>query len=372
MNAPRILSSEFVAMLPPGEGNPRNSEGDFAVLKDGRILFAYSRYVGDSGHDDAPCNVGALISSDGGRSFQPLPFFLAEAAEHNTRNIMSVSLCRLENGVLCLFYLCKQGPQSEMYLKRCTDEAAVSFGAPELIVPQKKDIYYVINNSRVCKLPDGSLLLPLARHRIVKRADGRRSGVYFGNCCFFKGDAEGRNWRQISGTVNMYMPAHSGTGLQEPGAVPLPDGRIYGYFRTDRGFQFESFSADGGVRWTRPVPSRFTSPDSPMLIRQNPYGGLYYAVWNPVPNYNGRLSAEKRWIHAGRTPFVLAQSENGLDFSEYAVLEDKPDHGYCYPAMLFLSETELLLAYCCGGAEDGTCLSRTGIRRITLLPCGEK
>ena len=361
MKKPEIALAETVAMLPPGKNNPRNSEGDFAVLKDGRILFAYSKYVGSSGHDDAPCGVAALISSDGGRSFQPVPFMLAEAADHNTKNIMSVSLCRLQNGTLCLFYLCKQGPQSEVWLKRCTDEEALVFAPAELIVPRKQGIYYVVNNSRVCMLPDGSLLLPLARHKIING-----HGVYFGSCCFFKGDAEAKNWRQVSGVLTMPYPGRSETGLQEPGAAVLPDGRVYAYFRTDRAFQYESFSADGGRSWTRPVPSRFTSPDSPLLIRRNPYSGVYYAVWNPVPNFNGRLDGEKRWIHAGRTPFVLARSENGTDFSPYAVLEDAPDHGYCYPAMLFLSKKELLLSYCCGGAEDGTCLSRTAICRITI------
>ena len=366
MKQPEILSTEIVAMLPRGEDNPRNSEGDFAVLRNGDILFAYSRYVGDSGHDDAPCNVAALRSTDGGTHFSPVPFDLAQAADHGTKNIMSVSLCRLRGGTLCLFYLCKQGPQSEMYLKRCTDEDALAFAPAERIVPQKKDIYYVVNNSRVCMLPDGSLLLPIARHKIVTRENGSRSGVYFGSCCFFKGDPEGKNWRQVSRVIRMPFPGYSGTGLQEPGAVVLPDGRIYGYFRTDRAFQYESFSSDGGKSWTRPVQSRFTSPDSPMLIRQNPYSGVYFAVWNPIPNYNGRLDGETRWIHAGRNPLVLAVSENGLDFSPYTVLEDAADHGFCYPAMLFLSEKELLLSYCCGGEEDGACLSRTAIRHITI------
>ena len=131
MQRPEILSSQIVAMLPRGENNPRNSEGDFAVLKNGDILFAYSHYEGASGHDDAPCNVAALRSSDGGNSFQPVPFYLAEAKEHGVKNIMSVSLCRLDTGELCLFYLCKQGPQSEVWLRRCTDEAALSFGAAE-------------------------------------------------------------------------------------------------------------------------------------------------------------------------------------------------------------------------------------------------
>ena len=366
MEKPNILSSRLVAMLPRGENNPRNSEGDFAVLKNGDILFAYSRYTGESEHDDAPCNVAALRSADGGKSFAPVPFLLAQAADHNTKNIMSVSLSRLDTGELCLFYLCKQGPQSEVYLKRCTDEDALVFAPAERIVPLRRGVYYVINNSRVCKLPDGSLLLPLARHRVFTDAEGRRTNGYFGTVCFYKGDPDGRGWRQVSGVLRMPFPGHSATGLQEPGAVVLPDGRVYGYFRTDRAFQYESFSADGGERWTRPVPSRFTSPVSPMLIRQNPFTGVYYAVWNPVPNYNGRLDSERRWIHAGRNPLVLAQSENGLDFSPYAVLEDAPDHGFCYPAMLFTDAKTMLLSYCCGGEEDGVCLSRTAIRRITL------
>ena len=364
MDSPKILSSEIIAQIPPKENNPRNSEGDFAVLNDGRILFAYSCYIGTSGHDDAPCNVAALVSTDGGKSFAEVPHFLAEAKEHNTLNIMSVSLKRLDNGTLCLFYLCKQGPQSEMYLRRCVDEENIIFDTPELIVPQLKNIYYVVNNCRILKLSDGSLLIPLARHKILRRPDGRRSGVYFGNCCFYKGDADGRNFKQVSGVVSMYMPGFSATGLQEPGAIELSDGSIYGYFRTDRHFQFESFSKDGGKSWSRPKPSRFTSPDSPMLIEKNPYSGLYYSVWNPIPNYNGRLDKNKRWIHAGRTPFVLAVSENGLDFSDYTVIENDPCHGYCYPAILFLSEKEMLISYCCGGEEDGTCLSKTAIRYI--------
>ena len=104
-----------------------------------------------------------------------------------------------------------------------------------------------------------------------------------------------------------------------------------------------------------------------MLIRRNPYSGLYYAFWNPIPEYNGRIGPNAPWIDAGRTPFVMAVSDNGTDFSEYTVLEDEPTHGYCYPAVYFLDDKTLLLSYCCGGPEDGNCLTRTRISRITLL-----
>lgn len=366
MDAPVIRSMTVITDLRRGENNPRNSEGDFARLNDGRILFAYSRYSGRDAHDDAACDVGALISEDGGRTFAPLGRFLATAAEHNTKNIMSVSLHRIPDGTLCLFYLCKKGPYSEMYLKRADRDDETLFGEPELCVPKKNGIYYVVNNCRIQIAQDGTVLIPVAQHPIKRGADGHKHGIYFGYCKVFASDPDGRNWREHSGNIRLPYPGYSSTGLQEPGIVPLPDGRLYGYFRTDRHFQYESFSSDNGKTWTRPTQSRFTSPDSPMLILQNPYSGIYYALWNPIPNYNGRLSSEKRWISAGRTPFVLAQSDNGLDFSPFTVIEDDPKHGYCYPAIHFLNEKEMLISYCCGGEEDGMCLTRTKIIRLEL------
>ncbi len=359
MNAPEIISINTVAEIPPCKNNPRNSEGDFAFLKDGSILFAYSRYTGDSSEDDAPCDIAGMISRDGGNSFEHLPYLLARADEHNTRNIMSVSFCRLDNGTLCLFYLCKSGPRSAYYLRRAIGDET-RFGEAETCIEFNDSIYYVVNNCRVCKLPDGKLLVPAARHRIIG------NGInYFSSCRFFGADAEAKNWHPLSEVVEMPNPGHSETGLQEPGISVLPDGKLYGYFRTDRCFQFESISDDNGKSWTSPIPSRFTSPDSPMLISRNPYTGIYYAVWNPVPKYNGRYREEK-WIHAGRYPFVMAQSENGMDFSDFTVIEDDPGHGYCYPAIFFPGEKEMLMSYCCGGAEDGKCLSRTRIKKIIL------
>ncbi|MCQ2477033.1 MAG: glycoside hydrolase [Clostridia bacterium] len=359
MNAPEIISSNAVAEIPPRENNPRNSEGDFAVLKDGSILFAYSRYTGSSSEDDAPCDIAGMISRDGGNSFEPLSYLLVTADEHNTRNIMSVSFCRLDNGTLCLFYLCKRGPRSAYYLRRAVGDET-RFGEAELCIDFNESIYYVVNNCRVCKLPDGKLLIPAARHKIIGN-----SGEYFATCRIFGGDAEAKNWYPLSHIIEMPNPGHSETGLQEPGISVLPDGKLYGYFRTDRCFQFESISDDKGKSWTAPIPSRFTSPDSPLLISRNPYTGIYYALWNPVPKYNGRYKEEK-WVHAGRYPFVMAQSENGIDFSDFTVIEDAPGHGYCYPAIYFLGEKEMLMSYCCGGQEDGKCLARTRIRKIIL------
>ena len=54
-----------VCQLAPGAGNPRNSEGAFLTLKDGRILFVFSRYCGDTWLDHASADLAAITSDDG-------------------------------------------------------------------------------------------------------------------------------------------------------------------------------------------------------------------------------------------------------------------------------------------------------------------
>lgn len=54
-----------ITLLPPGPDNPRNSEGDFIRLRDGRIMFIYTHFT--SGADDfARAHLAARFSDDGG------------------------------------------------------------------------------------------------------------------------------------------------------------------------------------------------------------------------------------------------------------------------------------------------------------------
>jgi len=58
-----------VELAPPGEGNPRNTEGDVAVLRDGRLLAIWSAFRGGS-RDDSTATIVAARSSDGGRTWE--------------------------------------------------------------------------------------------------------------------------------------------------------------------------------------------------------------------------------------------------------------------------------------------------------------
>jgi hypothetical protein len=52
------MKSELVLDLPHGKNNPRNSEGAFVSLKNGQILYAYTRFCGLSNWaDDASASI---------------------------------------------------------------------------------------------------------------------------------------------------------------------------------------------------------------------------------------------------------------------------------------------------------------------------
>ena len=105
MNVP-----ERVLELPSGKNNPRNSEGAFLRLRDGRIAFAYSRYSGGSADDHAYAEIACVFSSDEGETFGDERILVRPDPDPaaNETNCMSVSLMRMANGDVGLFYLLKR------------------------------------------------------------------------------------------------------------------------------------------------------------------------------------------------------------------------------------------------------------------------
>ncbi|MDD4773717.1 MAG: sialidase family protein, partial [Eubacteriales bacterium] len=192
----------------------------------------------------------------------------------------------------------------------------------------------------------------------IRQFDGSGTGF------FFVSDDDGRSFRQAKGRLVLDETAYSDTGIQEPGLLERKDGVLWVYARTDRGYQYESFSLDGLLSFTPVRQSPFTSPASPMKIKRDPATGILYSVWNPIPNYNGRTLTSAGW---GRTPLAVSKSsDDGISWSPLKLIEDDPERGYCYPALYFTADGCLLVAYCRGGAEDGMCLARLGIKKIKL------
>jgi len=349
--------------LIPGPGNPRSSEGDFHRLPDGSILFAYSRFCGENSGDDARCDIYGILSRDEGESWGE-PFPIARAEKFGVHNLMSVSAVTLTDGTFAFVFGIKEMDGTITFARACTRDGA-EFDVHRIecdFIPA----YYVLNNNRVLRLSDGRILLPVAQHRMQNQPDSFANARFdsFGCGMFLVSTDELKTLRALPARMILDETAYSRTGIQEPGVIEKKNGVLWIYARTDRGAQYECFSVDG-LRTVTPVrQSPFTSPPSPMKIARNPFTGDLYAVWNPIPNYNGRTLTKQGW---GRTPLAIAKStDDGITWGKLQLLEDDPERGYCYPAVFFLSESEALIAYCRGGAEDGICLSRLGIQKIKL------
>ena len=88
--APPLEKPLRVLELPPGPGNPRNSEGDLIRLKDGGILFIYTRYTNGNGGDNDPACLVSRLSRDGGFTWSSDPVEVVK--NEGGMNVMSVSL----------------------------------------------------------------------------------------------------------------------------------------------------------------------------------------------------------------------------------------------------------------------------------------
>lgn len=344
--------------FPPCVGRPRSSEGAFLTLRNGGIMFCYTAFSGEYARDFTAADIACMRSEDGGRTWSK-PETIFTAFEHHAMNIMSVSLLRLDNGNIGLFYLIRKSWQ-EMYpaFRQSGDEGA-TWSEPIRCMPRNG--YYVMNNDRAVRLHTGRIILPLAEHKVTLDDEGEPS-ISPAETCFAYSDDGGKTWNEGETWLNIHETG-SAAGLQEPGILEKCDGTLYGWARTDLCLQYEFISNDGGQTWSLPRPSRFTSPLSPLSMKRMTDGRLL-ALWNPIPEYNTRHSDRRT---GGRTPLVAAVSaDDGQTWSAEELLEDDPNAGYCYIAIHPMDDSALL-AYCSGDADmDGSCLNRLRIRKIAI------
>ena len=332
--------------LAPSPGNPRNSEGDFLTLNDGRILFVYTHFTG-GGADHAAAHLASRVSADGGKTWSQKDEVVP--ATRGKQNTMSVSLLRLSPSKVALFYLVKHSwDDCRLYMQVSEDEAK-TWGPPALCVPEPG--YYVVNNDRVIRLANGRLVVPAAWHTKIegKQFNPRATAV-----CFLSDD-EGKTWRRGRGTVE--PPAAGSSGLQEPLVVELKDGRLMMLSRTDLGSQYRCFSDDGGETWSAAGPTEIRSPLSPASVERIPSTGDLLMVWNDHAKVDAKLKGK-------RTPLCAAVSrDEGKTWSAPKVIESDLEGWYCYTAIEFVGD-RVLLGYCAGkGRAEG--LNTT---RVTSVP----
>jgi hypothetical protein len=94
------------------------------------------------------------------------------------------------------------------------------------------------------------------------------------------------------------------------------------------------------------------------------FDGVMYAIYNPIPRYNGIFEDEGTW---GRTPMVIRKStDGGKTWGTLNILADDITRGYGYPAVFKTDDNCLLIGTCMGDAKDGNTLCRLGIFKVEI------
>jgi len=334
---------EIVLILDPKEGNPRNSEGDFIVLKDGKILFVYTYFTGGAG-DNASAYLAGRSSNDQGKTWTKEDVIIL--SNEADMNIMSVSLLRLDNGNIALFYLRKNSESDCIPMMRISKDEAKTWSEAKACV--KDPGYYVMNNDRVIQLKNGRLIFPLSLH---KTPDTEVSAM--GKLICYYSDDNGESWMSSKGIENT-----NSVTSQEPGLIELNDTKLLLFCRTESGVQYFSFSDDHGETWSSLEPGNIKSPLSPASIERIPKTGDLLLLWNN--NFETGRDGGKR------TPYTLAIStDEGKNWRKIKAVESNPNGHYCYTAIEFIDD-HVLLGHCAGDTKYHSGLATTQITRLSL------
>lgn len=325
-----------VLFLAPKENNPRNGEGTFIRLKNGTIMYAYTKFRGNHWGDECTADIVAIYSDDEGETWGNERIIVEHTAY--SRNTMCPNLVRTKNGSIGMSYGRKfdeTGYGLPHFIYSCDEGKTWS---REVICADDKEQYYVMENDHMIVLSDGRLLLPANIHPFITKPDGTKTISYHGKMLFFSSDDNGLTWQRISEEYDIPFPETSATGLQETMVYERLDGSLRAFSRTDMLCQYECTSLDKGATWTTPKPNKFfSSPDSPMLMKRIMGGKVLAAIFNPIPKYNCRgvsVNDDGTDANWGRTPFIMALShDDGKTFTQKYFLEDDLSNGYCYPSI---------------------------------------
>jgi len=361
---PHVLADEanqkpqVTLQLPPGPDNPRNSEGDLIQLNDGRILLVYTHFTAGAG-DHANAFLAGRFSSDQGKTWTKEDTTVIP--NEGGMNIMSVSLLRLQDGRIALFYLRKNSTQDCRPVMRISTDETKTWSEPIETIPDSDVGYYVMNNDRAVQIKGGRLILPLAQHF----GSGWEKWTGYGKAvCYFSDDA-GKSWKRSEPVPAAEISAGKPAMIQEPGVVELQDGRLMMFARTNGGSQYLSYSKDRGETWSEWVPSDILSPVSPATIERIPSTGDLLLVWNNHKDIAPSLKGK-------RTPLTVAIStDDGKSWKHIQNLFDNPNGWYCYTAMLFVGD-DVLLEHCAGDRTDNNGLAFSQVTRIPVAWLYEK
>ena len=224
-------------------------------------------------------------------------------------------LFQIPNGDLLLFY--KRGSQVSQWtgwLLRSSD-GGQTWSQPE-------------------PLPDGLLgpakNKPLySNGRIICPASDEKEGwkVYFEYS-----DDQGRTWQRTP-----FVEAPNGIQAIQPSLLPLKDGRLMAFCRTQQSRVALTTSNDNGTTWTPLRLTKMSNNNSGFDVCRLS-DSAYYMVCNNWPLPQGMQNPP-------RTPLSILFSKDGIHWKWWETLENSPIGEYSYPSVIPSSDGRLQIVY---------------------------
>ena len=336
--------NEVVLRLETSPSNPRNSEGSFIRLRDGRILFVYTHFTAGAG-DHASAFLAGRYSEDEGKTWTADDEVILP--REGDMNIMSVSLLRMVDGGIAMFYLRKNAMDNCLPMLRKSYDEAQSWSEPVAIISDRKG-YFILNNDRVVALSSGRWLAPVSLHQTPETIWANTGQIF----CYYSDD-QGTSWQSSLEVANP-----DSVMLQEPGVIQLSTGTTMMFMRNDSGVQYLAYSDDDGETWSAAEPSQIISPRAPASIRRIPSTGDLLLVWNNNEDVKKEHSANR--IH-----FETAiSSDEGKTWQHIQRVADYSNGFFCYYGIEFVDDA-LLVGHIAQWNADTTELSAR-ITRLTM------
>ncbi|MBC7093147.1 exo-alpha-sialidase [Candidatus Bipolaricaulota bacterium] len=168
------------------------------------------------------------------------------------------------------------------------------------------------------------------------------------SAAFLRSEDNGTTW-EVVGDLGKEAGAH----LIQPAVVPLTDGRLMAYMRSQEHRIFASYSYDMGKTWTRPQSTPLPNNNSGIDMVRLRSGNLVLA-FNPTTPVPGLAKLHQGWpavMPAGfdawgpRTPLVVALSpDEGKTWPCQLTLEEGPGE-FSYPAIIQDGQGIIHVAY---------------------------
>ncbi|MDZ7619456.1 MAG: sialidase family protein [Patescibacteria group bacterium] len=165
--------------------------------------------------------------------------------------------------------------RNDVWAIRSTD-GGHTWGDRQHISSLVGELPYCLSLIQLAQLADGTIVVPLQ----PRRREPNRNVI-----TTVTSRDEGETWTR-SETILDIGGAGLHDGLLEPSVIGLRDARAYMLLRTNLGWLYESFSADGGLHWTEAKPTDLDASSAPSFMLRLADGRVLLA-WNRAAPSDG-------------------------------------------------------------------------------------